>query len=95
MLGNLFENAVHAASKSKDGFLSFSCKIEDGSLLIELTNSSPETAEFHNGLPVSHRPGGGTGTRSIKTTVQKYNGILSFSQSGNTFIARIIIPMHA
>lgn len=95
MLGNLFENAVHAASKGKDGFLSLSCKNEDDSLLIELTNSSSDTADFHNGLPISHRPGGGTGTRSIKTTVQKYNGILSFSQSGNTFITRIIIPMHA
>lgn len=38
------------------------------------------------GLPLTTKASGGTGTRSVATIVQRYDGMLRFSQEGDLFV---------
>ncbi len=93
LLGNALENALNAAQKVTDGYISFNAAMEDDNLLIEIRNSVQGETGFQNGVPVSQKTGGGTGTRSMLRVVQRNGGILNFSQAGNEFFTRIILPL--
>ncbi len=93
LTGNALENAVHAAANVDGGFISVNASIDGDDMLIMVRNSVSGQVIFQQGLPVSKRPGGGTGTRSIETIVQRYGGMADFSQSGNEFRTRIIVPI--
>lgn len=93
LLGNVLENALNAASDISDGHIVFDARYEDGSLLMEARNSMAGRVEFRGGMPVSRRTGGGTGTRSIVSIVERHGGIVEYSQAGQEFRTRIIIPV--
>lgn len=94
LLGNLLENAfVAATGAGDDAFIAFSSRVEDKSLLIELRNSKKGNIEFRGDLPVSRKPGGGTGTKSVRTTVENHGGIIKYSQTESEFTVRVIIPI--
>jgi hypothetical protein len=44
-------------------------------------------------LPLTNREGGGSGTKSTATIVQKYGGMLRFAQEEDVFITRIILSL--
>ena len=54
-------------------------------MLLSVKNSCGHV-EFEDGLVVSTKPGGGTGTKSISYFTQKYHGIVDFSSYDNVFI---------
>lgn len=95
VLGNLFENALEACTKSqnKERHIVFVAGMNQTSLLLELRNTVDGQVVFQDGLPVSNKANGGIGTKSIEDTVQKYEGIVEFNQKESEFITRIILPM--
>ncbi|MEF9968534.1 MAG: ATP-binding protein, partial [Longicatena sp.] len=96
LLGNLLENALNECVKEpeKNPYIKLTMELEKNQLLLEVRNSLFTNLIFRNGIPVSNKPNGGIGTRSITSTVKTYNGMISFSQNNDEFIARIIIPMN-
>lgn len=95
LLGNLLENALEACDKSpkQDREICFKAELEAGSLLVELCNTASGIVEFRDGMPISRKAGGGTGTKSTVATVTKIGGMVVFSQQDNRFMARVILPL--
>ena len=60
---------------------------------LEVRNSVFGTGAFENEMPVSDRPGGGTGTKSIARIVHSHGGMLRFQQDGDAFFVQIILPL--
>lgn len=77
-----------------EGFVALTVLVEDGSLRLELRNSvSVQTVFDRAGLPLTTKTSGGTGTRSVATIVQRYNGMLRFAQEGDLFVTQMILPL--
>lgn len=95
MLGNLLENASEACAKLQcaDRFISLMAEADGYGWKMEMRNSVSGTVEFDNGLPRSTKTVGGTGTRSVAATVEKYRGIFRFYQEGGEFITQIFLPL--
>ena len=93
LLSNILENAVCAARGIPSGFVTLEARIEDDNLLLEVKNSVSGQTEFRGDLPVSKKPGGGTGTKSVLATAKRHGGLALFSQQGNEFSTRVIIPL--
>lgn len=93
LFSNVLENAVHAAKEIPGGFITLETRMEDENLLLEVINSTKGQTEFHNDLPVSQKPGGGTGTRSVLATAKRHGGLALFSQTENEFRTRVILPL--
>lgn len=93
LLSNILENAVHAAGDVPGGYITLETGVEDDNLLLEVKNAVKGQTEFRNDLPVSQKPGGGTGTRSILATAKRHGGLALFSQTENVFCTRVILPL--
>ena len=95
LLDNLLENAVEAASLSKERFIDFSiCTRNSSFVIIKISNSCDAKPNFKNGSIVSSKSTTGihgTGTKSIKRVVSKYNGNLNmtYDNSNHTFTVTI------
>lgn len=94
LFSNLLENACEACEKMESGGLVALTVHTDDSLRLELRNSVPvQTVYDGAGLPLTTKASGGTGTRSVATIVQKYHGMLRFSQESDIFVTQMILPM--
>lgn len=93
LFGNLLENACEACEKVKYGaYITLTAYTDNESLRLELRNSVAVQTAFNDaGLPLTTKEGGGSGTRSVATIVQKYGGMLRFSQEGDVFVTQIIL----
>lgn len=96
LFGNLLENACEACEKVKgQSFIVLTVKTDSNSLQLELRNSVAVQTVFNDaGLPITTKTGGGTGTKSTTTIVQRYGGMIHFSQEGNVFVTRIILRLN-
>lgn len=95
VLSNLFENALEACKKYRyeNKYITFSSKIENDSILIEIRNSVQSIVRFENGLPVTTKRGGGAGLLSVKNIIEKYHGMMECKQNASEFYTRIILPI--
>ncbi len=95
LFSNLLENACEACIKMEGGgSIALTVKVDNDRLRLELRNSvSVQTVFDRAGLPRTTKAGGGTGTRSAATIVQRYGGMLRFSQEGNVFVTQMILPL--
>ncbi len=95
LFGNLLENACEACEKVKKGaYITLTVHSDNESLRLELRNSvAGQTVFKEAGLPLTTKQGGGAGTRSTATIVQRYGGILRFTQEGDEFVTRIILQL--
>lgn len=95
LFGNLLENACEACEKVKDGaYITLTVHTDNESLRLELRNSvSVQTVFDETGMPLTTKEGGGAGTRSTATIVQRYDGMLRFSQEGDLFVTQMILPL--
>lgn len=93
LFGNLVENACEAAKKCEKPFVHVKIEEKGGKLLLEIKNSVSGRVVFENGLPVTTKTGGGIGTGSARRIVERYGGMLSWKQDGETFITRLIQPL--
>ena len=95
LLSNLLENAWVASKACVETrrFIAISIDTTENQLFLEVKNSVKEEVNFTNGLPVSTKVGGGTGSKSIMRIVGEHNGMCRFKQEGNEFVAQIVLPL--
>lgn len=95
LFSNLLENACEACEKVEGGgSVALTAQADDDSLRLELRNSVAVQTVFDGaGLPLTTKAGGGTGARSAATVVQRYGGMLRFSQEGDVFVTQMILPL--
>ncbi len=95
LFSNLLENAYEACEKVKCGaYIALTVHTDHESLRLELRNSVAIQTVFHeSGLPLTTKEGGGAGTRSTATIVQRYGGMLRFTQEDDVFITQIILQL--
>lgn len=94
LFANLFENAIeacHYINKKQKKYIIINCDHRNSNFIIMVENSCRSNISFKNGLPVSTKVNGGRGTQIVKQIVEKYNGMVDFSQDKNVFRVRIIL----
>ena len=91
--GNLLENAYESCLHAENPYLSISAKTQQKKLCLSVRNSVSGAVAFKDEIPVSTKPNGGVGIRSMLHTLQKYDGIARFEQNGNEFLTQIIVPL--
>ncbi len=94
VLGNALENALEGclrlpenAEKQIDVML----KYFDHRLRIKIENSCEENLVFAGELPVTQKKAGGTGTKSILYTAERYDGTAGFLVRNGKFITQIVL----
>jgi hypothetical protein len=95
LLSNLLENAwVACQSCVETGrFIAITADTSKNQLFLEVKNSVRDEVFFTDGMPVSTKKGGGTGSKSIMRIVLENNGMCRFKQEGNEFIVQIVLPL--
>ena len=93
IFGCLLENAYEASSASANPEISVTADISNESLYAEVRNSMIGTIVWNDYLPRSTKENGGTGLRNVESILGGYGGMMNLEQSGDTFIARVIIPV--
>ncbi len=97
ILSNILDNAMEACERRKEGAY-VKCSIETikNQLIIDVENSSDGRYFVKGGVFVSRKIGGihGVGLQSIKSTVDKYEGICTVTPSDNRFRIEISIPFN-
>ncbi|KUO72517.1 MAG: hypothetical protein APF81_04045 [Desulfosporosinus sp. BRH_c37] len=94
ILSNAIENAIKACRIIKESHnrrINISCKSKNHRLFIQVTNNFSGEVTFVENMPISKEENHGFGTKSIAATVQKYNGLCSFTAESGVFKARIIL----
>lgn len=99
LLDNMLENAVDAAKNTSNGFIDFSVFIRKNKYLsIIVTNSVNNIIEIKNNNIISSKKSGnmhGTGLKSIKRVVNKYDGEIkiSFNEESMTFTSKVVFEI--
>ena len=95
LLSNLLENAAEACGRVEPSrrHICLNAEAGEADLRLEVRNSVSGAVVFADGMPVSTKPGGGTGTRSIASIVRRCGGMLRFRQEGGEFAAQIVLPL--
>lgn len=89
LFANAFENAIEGCLRAgvEAPHISVFADYTDGRVLLSVKNPCGKVS-FSEDLPVSTKPSGGTGTKSIQYIVEKYHGMVSFEVCDNTFLMR-------
>ncbi len=93
IFGNAFENALDACRKCTNPFFSLHASTKEGMLYMRIENSVQGTVRFKDGYPISLKKSGGIGIRSMLDTLLQYGGLVDFSQEGERFSVKIILPL--
>lgn len=94
VLGNVLENALEGClrlPKEKEKEISVKAKCLDHRLRVRVENTCDPEIQFDGELPITNKTGGGTGTKSIVYTAERYDGTAGFSVMDNKFIAQIVL----
>lgn len=98
ILANAFENAVEGCLRCPDGTnrnivakMAYSIYNSLGKLHLVFENPCTEDIIFENGLPKSQKAGGGTGTKSIVYTADRYKGMVEFTAEDGVFRTRVLL----
>lgn len=94
ILANSLENALEGSlllDKEAQKEIIVTSKFIDNRLRVEVQNNCLANILFENDMPVTSKKGGGTGTKSIIYTAEKYDGAVSFSGIDKKFITRIVL----
>lgn len=96
LLSNGLENALNAVgalNEPERKWISCTCGVRAGKLLIEIKNPCAGTVAIRDGLPVSQQEGHGYGCRSIQTITERNRGLCEFSAEKGLFTLRIALPI--
>ncbi len=93
VLGNVLENAVHAAEGIRSGSVSIRSIDKGNALFLEVSNTSKGPVPFADGLPRSGRAGGGLGLRNVRSILDSHGAMIRFTQDDDVFVAQLVIPM--
>ncbi len=93
VLSNALENAIIAASAAPEGkrFVDLDLRLEDGQLLLSVSNTFGRAPRMVDGMPVNQHAGHGFGTKSIKLAVERMNGNCQFRINGDRFELRAVM----
>lgn len=93
VLSNALENAIIAASAAPEGkrFVDLDLRLEDGQLLLLVSNTFGRAPHMVDGMPVNQHAGHGFGTKSIKLAVERMNGNCQFRINGDRFELRAVM----
>lgn len=102
LLGNLLENAIEAASKTDDKYMSVYITLKKGILKITIENSFkdshviPEEGQkgavsFKTTKPLMDQHG--IGLKNVKKIVEKYNGTMTVTAKSGIFCVNLILYM--
>ena len=94
VLGNVLENALEGClrlPKENEKVISVKVKSLDHRLRVRVENTCDTEIQFDGELPMTHKMGGGTGTKSIVYTAERYDGTAGFTLVDNKFIAQIVL----
>ncbi len=96
LLGNLLDNAIEAAEKEQDPFVEISSATTNGVWVITVSNTkSADIDPLSSNMSTTKYDATyhGMGIKIIKQIVSKYDGIINFADTGNTFISTVTIPL--
>ena len=99
ILGNAVDNAIEAVEKfdnAKMRLIDISIFVRERFLVVTISNPIREQLTFKNGIPVSTKPRTGYhgyGLRSIRHSLQRYDGTMSVSVENHTFILKMLLPL--
>lgn len=94
VLGNALENALEGClrmSKYEEKYINFTSKFVDNRLRVQVENTCRNDIVFENDMPITQKKGGGTGTKSILYTVERYDGMVGFSIKDGKFVTQIVL----
>ena len=93
ILGNLLENAIEAASKSKDKKLVLKMNYAGGTILLIIKNTYSGNIIIENGMVKSKNTARehGIGLRSVRNIVEEQDGRMEICTDGEWFTAEIMI----
>jgi len=94
VLGNALENAVEGCMRlpdDKEKEITVTAKFIDKRLRIQVENTCRPDIVFEGELPLTQKEGGGTGTKSILYTAERYDGTAGFSIKEGKFITQIVL----
>lgn len=95
LLGNLLDNAIEAAQKTKDRKINLSACGEEDSIVLEIYNSTGENVlEDNPGFKTTKtkKEGHGFGIKNIENVVHKYDGAIKYFNKGKDGIGcRLIL----
>ncbi|MCI2047180.1 MAG: ATP-binding protein [Faecalibacterium sp.] len=93
-IANALENALEAAEKCKDGWITFRAERYGEYLKIKMENACMTEPAFLDGLPVTTKPGSnGRGTKCICAIAEKTGGMAKFSCENNIFHTKILLKI--
>lgn len=95
LFSNALENAIAAAGKMEEDkrWISCTCVIRTGKLLIEVKNPYKGSVVMRDSLPVSNRKEHGYGCRSIQTITEQNHGLCEFKAENGIFTLRVVLPV--
>lgn len=99
IFGNALDNAIEAVSRLEDSqqrVISVKAIYQKKILVIQFQNYYQGDLEFRNGIPRTtkqNKQDHGYGMKSIRYTVEKYNGTVTVSTKNNIFTLQILIPL--
>lgn len=94
VLGNTLENALEGClrlAKEAAKEINVTAKFIDHRLRVQVENTCRTDIVFDDELPITQKKGGGTGTKSILYTAERYDGTAGFSVSDGKFITQIVL----
>ncbi len=89
----MLENAWEASRQSEAPWISVTARPQGNALLMEVKNAVSGETRFEGDLPVSAKPGGGLGLKSVNRVLEKHGGVLRCFRRGDTFFTRVLIPL--
>ena len=94
VLGNALENALEGCLRVKEKGekeIVVLAKFIDNRLRVQVENTCSTDIVFKGEMPVTQKEGGGTGTKSILYTAERYDGTAGFSVADGKFITQIVL----
>jgi len=94
VLGNALENALEGCQrlpKHVEREIIVTAKFIDNRLRVQVENTCRTDIVFDGELPATQKQGGGTGTKSIIYTAERYDGTAGFSVLDGKFITQIVL----
>lgn len=99
IIGNAVDNAIESVEQIKEQekrIIDVLVYVKQKFLVINITNPLGHEVRFQDGIPVTTKEKNGYhgfGTKSIRHTVQKYNGYTSFAVENGCFALKMLFPI--
>ena len=99
IFGNALDNAIEACEKvekAEDRSIRVKTELLAGQMVIAFTNTYQGEVTLSNGMPLTSKKdkkNHGIGLRSIRRTLEKYNGTLRLKPDADRFTLTVVIPL--